>query len=70
MSFTEIAIEMANRIAHARGCELENFSLDGVDITTDDTGVEIVKIQATAHIAPADEIPFEMPRPELVPLAP
>lgn len=74
MSFTEIAIEMAQRIAQSRGCELQNFSLDGVDISTDeDTGQEVIKIQATAQMAPVrDEIPFDLepeprrPEPEHV----
>jgi len=81
MSFTEIAIEMAQRIARSRDCELQNFSLDGVEITTDEeTGVEVIRIQATAQMSPArDEIPFDLdetahpnpePEPEAIPLAP
>lgn len=74
MSFTEIAIEMAQRIAGSRGCELESFSLDGVDILTDEQGAEVIKIQATAQIAPPrDEVPFDVvgndPEAELAPFS-
>jgi hypothetical protein len=58
-TWTEIAIEMARRIAAENGCELESFSLDGVD-TYEDDGVEMVMIKASCRIGPGDdEIPWE-----------
>jgi hypothetical protein len=60
-TWTEIAIDMARLIAWQNGCELESFSLDGVDTYLED-GVEMVTVKATARIAPAgddDEIPWE-----------
>lgn len=60
MSWTEIAVDMAKLIAKQHGCELQSFSLDGVEIDTEE-GVEVVHMQATASMSPAlDEIPFEV----------
>ena len=60
-TWTEIAIDMARLIAWQNGCELESFSLDGVDTYRKD-GVEMVTVKAPARIAPAgdddDQIPF------------
>ena len=59
MSWTEIAVDMARMVARQHGCELESFSLDGVDMVEQD-GVEVIRIQASAQIAPLpDEIPFD-----------
>ena len=62
-TWTEIAIDMARMIAWQNGCELESFSLDGVDTYLED-GVEMVTVKATARIAPAsdldDDIPWEL----------
>ena len=55
MTWTEIAVDMARLIAAQRGCELESFSLDGVEIDGD-----VIRIQAHAEIAPLpDDIPFD-----------
>ena len=55
MTWTEIAVDMARLIAAQRGCELESFSLDGVEIDGD-----VIRIQAHAEIAPLpDEVPFD-----------
>lgn len=62
-SFTDIAVRMARRVAHQRGCTLQSLSLDAVDIEHDDDGTEIVHVIATIQIAPAhipDEIPFQL----------
>lgn len=59
MSWTEIAVDMAELIAAAQGCELETFSLDGVEFETVD-GQEVVHLQASATMTPlADDIPFD-----------
>ena len=55
MTWTEIAVDMARLIAAQRGCELESFSLDGVEIDGD-----VIRIQAHAEIALlSDEVPFD-----------
>jgi hypothetical protein len=60
-SFTQIAIEMAGRIARLQHCEVDTFSLDGVEITEGENGEETIVIQASAKITPVrDEIPFEL----------
>jgi hypothetical protein len=60
MSWTEIAVDMAKQIAAAHGCELDTFSLDGVEFETVD-GQEVVHMQASATMTPlADNIPFEL----------
>jgi hypothetical protein len=51
-SLTEIAVEMAQRMAQQQGGELESFSLDGVESHPDADG-EVVTIQMSARIAPA-----------------
>jgi hypothetical protein len=62
-TWTEIAIDMARVIAAQNGCELESFSLDGVD-TYEEDGVEMVMVKASCRIAPSDDldddIPFEL----------
>lgn len=66
-SFTEVALYMATLIARLQNCEVDSFSLDGVETYTDEHGDEMIKIQASARVLPArDEIPFELPAPEPV----
>lgn len=60
MSFTEIALQWARRIAQAHGAALQSFSLDGIDSYTDADGSQVYVICATAYLAPGDEIPFEL----------
>lgn len=57
-SITEIAVRMASRIARARGATLDSFSLDGVDIDTDEHGTEVIHVHATIRLIQTDEIPF------------
>lgn len=64
MSWTEIAVEMAKLVVAQHGCELDTFSLDGVEIETVD-GQDVVHLQACATMHPlADEIPWELPLAE------
>ena len=68
-SFSEIAVAMAKLIASQHGCELESFSLDGVD-TFDDHGTETVRVQVSARITPVhhdDEVPFDLPEKSAAP---
>jgi hypothetical protein len=61
-SFTEIAMYMATLLARLQNCEVDSFSLDGVDTYQDEDGNEMIRIQASARVVPArDEIPFELP---------
>jgi hypothetical protein len=59
MSWSEIATNMARLIAAQHGCELESFSLDGIEVNDED-GVEVIHVQASATVhALSDEIPWE-----------
>jgi hypothetical protein len=61
-SFTEIAMYMATLLARLQNCEVDSFSLDGVDTYTDEDGNDMIKIQASARVVPArDEVPFDLP---------
>lgn len=60
MSFTEIAKEVAAQYARQQGCELQGFSLDGVETYVDAEGRQVTVVQASAAISPADDqIPFD-----------
>jgi hypothetical protein len=65
MSWTEIAVQVAEFIAQEKGCELQSFSLDGAETDMVD-GVEVVHLHASARLVPlSDDIPFD--EPETIP---
>ena len=55
MTWTDIAVDMARLIAAQHGCELQSFSLDGVEVDGD-----VIRVQAHgAMSALPDVIPFD-----------